>query len=134
MFWALLLSIIAGGALIAVALFVWRLRTIAGRVGSFATQLRHHHRWVPGVAAYTRDHLVWYEVVSLSRRPRHQWRREDLMVTSRHAGHLDPYGNSLVEAHCRHLDEEFEIAAAGPALEGLISWLEAAPPRHYGVI
>jgi hypothetical protein len=111
-----------------VALFVWRLRTIAHRVGSFQCSLRSGSRWLPGVAGYTRDALVWYDVVSLSRRPRYRWSRDDLLITDRVVRPDLTHGGTVVELHCRHHGDTLELAAGGAAFEGLVSWLEASPP------
>lgn len=112
-----------------VLLFLWRLRTIGSRVGSFQCALRRGARWVPGIAAYTRDALVWYDVVSLSRRPRHRWDRDDLLIQDR------VVRSGLIEARFSHHGEPVELSAQAPAFEGLVSWLEASPPgaRSSGV-
>lgn len=116
------------------ALFLWRLRAIGGRVGSFQCALRRGTRWVPGIAAYTRDALVWYDVVSLSRRPRHRWSRDDLLIQDRLV-RPDLRHGTIVEACFAHHGERVELAAQPPAFEGLVSWLEASPPgaRSHGV-
>lgn len=115
-------------------LFLWRLRTIGSRVGSFQCLLRRGSRWVPGIAAYTRDALVWYDVVSLSRRPRHRWDRDDLQIQDRTV-RSDPAHGTLVEAGFGYHGDRVELAAQAPAFEGLVSWLEASPPgaRNSGV-
>jgi len=122
-------------ALGVLALFLWRLRTIGGRVGSFQCALRRSSRWVPGIAAYTRDALVWYDVVSLSRRPRHRWDRDELLLEDRVVRPDLRHGGTLVEARFAHHGEPVELSAQAPAFEGLVSWLEASPPgaRSRGV-
>lgn len=118
-------------ALLAVAVglvFLWRLRSIAGRVGSFQCALRSGAHWVPGIAAYTRDALVWYDVVSLSRSPRHRWNRSDLVILERTLRHDPVHDRMVVEARCMDRTQSLEIAAAPAAFEGLVSWLEASPP------
>lgn len=122
-------------ALGVLALFLWRLRTIGGRVGSFQCALRRSSRWVPGIAAYTRDALVWYDVVSLSRRPRHRWDRDDLLIQDRVVRPEVTRGGTLVEARFDYHGGRVELSAPAPAFEGLVSWLEAAPPgaRSNGV-
>lgn len=120
----------------AVLLFGWRLRVIAARVGSFQCALRAGSRWLPGVATYTRDQLVWYQVVSLSRRPRHRWDRDELMILRREFRDDLPRAGTVVEAHCVHRGELLDLAAEPAAFDGLVSWLEASPPgaRSSGVI
>lgn len=123
-------------AAVMVVLFIGRLRAIAGRVGSFECAVRRGSRWVPGIAAYTVHQLVWYDVVSLSRRPRHRWDRDELVIEGRSLRPVDEHGRVLSEARCRHHDEPLEIAADPAAFEGLVSWLEASPPgaRSHRVI
>lgn len=109
-----------------IALFAWRLRAIAGRVGSFECALRSGSHWHPGIAAYTREELVWYEVVSLSRRPRHRWDRYGLAIVERTLSTRD--GRPVVQARFSHHGHSLVLAAAPAAFEGVVSWLEAAPP------
>lgn len=122
-------------ALATVVLFGWRLRAIAGRVGSFQCSLRSGSRWLPGVAGYTRDQLVWYDVMSLSRHPSHRWDRDELIILGRDLRPDDGRG-PVVQVHCLHHGQPVDIAAAPAAFEGLVSWLEASPPgaRSSGVI
>lgn len=131
-----IVMVVALLALGLVLLFLWRLRSIAARVGSFQCALRTGARWVPGVASYTREALVWYDVVSLSRHPRHVWDRDDLVIVERTV-RPDPLRDALlVEARCVYHSETLEMAAAPAAFDGLAAWLEAAPPgaRSSGVI
>ena len=115
-------------ALVLALVFLWRLRSIAARVGSFQCALHSGSHWVPGVATYTREALVWYDVVSLSRRPRHTWDRDDLVILERTV-RIDPrHGGPVVEARCLHHSLPVDIAAAAGAFDGLAAWLEAAPP------
>lgn len=132
----LAIAIATLAALVAAGLLWWRLRAIATRVGSFECGVRVDGSWMPGIAAYTRDHLVWYEVVSLSRRPRRRWERAELAIVSRGRRFTDRRGRHQVEAICRHHEESFTLTTEVAAVEGLVSWLEAAPPgaRHSHVI
>jgi hypothetical protein len=134
---ALLAVVIATlAALVLAGLLWWRLRSIVCRVGSFECGVRVGDAWKPGIASYTRDHLVWYEVVSLSRRPRRRWDRGELLIVSRGRRFTDRRGRHQVEAICREGDDSFTLTAEVAAVEGLVSWLEAAPPgaRHSHVI
>jgi len=124
----IILVVVALLALALALVFLWRLRSIAARVGSFQCALRAGSRWLPGIATYTREALVWYDVVSLSRRPRYSWNRDDLVILERTVRH-DPHRDALVvEARCLHHSQPLEIAAAPAAFDGLAAWLEAAPP------
>lgn len=131
-----ILGVVALLAVVTVLVFVWRLRSIGARVGSFQCALRTGARWLPGIAMYTVDHLVWYDVVSLSRQPRYRWGRCDLMILERHVRTDPAHGRPVVEARCVHEGQQLDIAAEPAAFEGLVSWLEASPPgaRNHTVI
>ncbi|SEE99933.1 DUF2550 family protein [Ruania alba] len=115
-------------ALLLVGLFFWRLRTLGRRVGSFECAVQSDSRWKAGIAAYTRDHLDWYEVVSLSLRPSRRWGRRELDILGRRHRSVHGHSEPLSEARCRYRGEEFLVVAEDGALDGLRSWLEAAPP------
>jgi type II secretory pathway component PulM len=132
----IILGVVALLALALALVFFWRLRSIAARVGSFQCALHTGSRWVPGIAMYTHDALVWYDVVSLSRSPRHRWDRSDLVILERCVRQDPVHDRVVVEARCLDATEPLQIAAAPAAFEGLVSWLEASPPgaRSSGVI
>ncbi|WP_156249998.1 DUF2550 family protein [Pseudactinotalea terrae] len=125
------LIILAVVTLLALALalvFLWRLRSIAARVGSFQCSLHSGSHWVPGIAMYTHEALVWYDVVSLSRSPRYRWDRSELVILERTVRQDPVHDRVIVEARCLDHTEPLQIAAAPAAFEGLVSWLEASPP------
>ncbi len=109
-------------------LYFWRLRAIGSRVGSFECALLLEDRWYAGIATYTRDHLAWYEVVSLSTHPQRSFDRRELLILERHPRMLGDRASQVSEARCRHRGAEFHLAAADGAIDGLVSWLEASPP------
>ncbi|QOR69651.1 DUF2550 domain-containing protein [Ruania alkalisoli] len=115
-------------ALVLAALFFWRLHALNRRVGSFECSVHAGARWISGIADYTRDHLDFYEVVSLSLRPSRRWRRRELDILARRRRHLQDHPEPISEARCSYRGEEFVLTAADGALDGLRSWLEAAPP------
>lgn len=124
------LTVIIVAALVVVALvvvFFWRLRTLSHRVGSFECALFEGKRWASGIATYTRDHLDFYEVVSLSPGPARRWARRELDILARERP-VDDGPGALSEARCVYAGTEFRLAAEDGALDGLRSWLEAAPP------
>lgn len=131
-----IVAVIALLTLALAALLVLRLRALSGRVGSFECALRTGSRWIAGVASYTVHELVWYESLSLSRRPQHRWGRDDLVIVDRTLRPHDAQGRPVIEARCRHREHPVEIAAEPAAFEGLVSWLEASPPgaRSHRVI
>ena len=124
------LTVIIVAALVVVALaalFFWRLRTLSHRVGSFECALYEGKHWASGIATYTRDHLDFYEVVSLSLRPSRRWARREMDILGRERP-VDDGPGAVSEARCVYAGAEFRLAAEDGALDGLRSWLEAAPP------
>ncbi|QGH68898.1 DUF2550 family protein [Pseudactinotalea sp. HY158] len=122
---------LAGIAVVGFALtglYFWRLRAIGSRVGSFECALLLGDRWFAGIATYTRDHLAWHEVVSLSIQPQRTFDRRELLILARRARRIEERTSQVSEAHCRYRGEEFYLAAPDGAIDGLVSWLEASPP------
>ncbi|UFU02129.1 DUF2550 domain-containing protein [Ruania suaedae] len=117
-------------ALVLAALFFWRLHALGRRVGSFECSVHGGSRWVSGIADYTRDHLDFYEVVSLSLRPSRRWARRELDMIARRRRQVHGHPEPVSEARCSYRGEEFVLSAPDGALDGLRSWLEAAPPDH----
>lgn len=121
------------GAILALVLLVgglllWRLHALGRRVGSFECAMRRGEHWHAGIATYARDHLDWHRVVSLSLRPSRRWRREDLMVLRRNLRQLEGRASQVGEVHCAYRGQDLFLAANDQALDGLVSWLESAPP------
>lgn len=117
------LSVIIVAAFVALALivlFFWRLRSLSHRVGSFECALYEGKRWASGIATYTRDHLDFYEVVSLSLRPSRRWTRREMDILARERPADDGPG-ALAEARCSYQGTEFRLAAEDGALDGLLS-------------
>lgn len=117
--------VVALAALVVVVAVLWRLRRLNHRVGSFECALYEGKHWNAGIATYTRDHLEFYGVVSLSLRPARSWSRRGLDIRKR----LPPAEpGALSEVACQIDSCQFRLAAGDGALDGLRSWLEAAPP------
>lgn len=122
-FTAFIVAVLA--ALVVVIAFLWRLRRLNHRVGSFECALYEGKHWSAGIAAYTRDRLEFYGVVSLSLRPARSWPRRRMDIRKR----LPPAEpGALSEVACQIDGTQFRLAAEDGALDGLRSWLEAAPP------
>lgn len=119
---------------ILVGMYFWRLRAIGSRVGSFECAFLVGDRWRAGIATYTRGNLNWYSVSSLSMAPTKRFNRRELAILGRQDRALGTGVSSVREARCVYGDEEFLLAAADGALDGLVSWLEASPPesQHTG--
>ena len=122
------LAVIAVACLVVLGLFFWRLRAIGSRVGSFECAMDIRGHWRAGIATYTRDHLNWYGVVSLSVSPTRRFNRRELAITGRSRRQLTDGESQVSEARCAYLGEDLLIATNDGALDGLVSWLEASPP------
>lgn len=127
----LVIALLGGVLLLAAvlaALLAVRVRRLDRRVGSFECVLRAEGTdWVGGIAVYGVGQVRWYRLMSLSLRPTRVFVRERLELVER----VDD-GSELVEVRCRYRGEEEErlsLALRRDSLAGLVSWLEAAPPR-----
>ncbi|MEE6280638.1 DUF2550 family protein [Georgenia sunbinii] len=131
LWWSLVLLAVLAVAAAAVLL---RVRALDRLVGSFACAVREpeSQHWTNGVAVYGVGRLDWYRLVSLTLRPRYRWSRLTFVVEpQRRTLPGGPHG--VVEVSCRSGDQEFNLALAGAALDGLTSWLESSPPVDPGL-
>lgn len=125
---------IAGGALVlalvAVGLLLLRVQRLGNRVGSFECARRPggDDPWTSGIAVFGAGRVDWWRLVSWAPTPTASWRRADLEVLGRRRRGPEGAG-AVVEAHIRHLGEEFELAMMAESFAALVSWLEAAPPH-----
>ncbi|MFC7406301.1 DUF2550 family protein [Georgenia alba] len=109
-----------------VVLFQVRVHRLDRRVGSFECAVKCGGKdWSGGVAVYGVGRVQWYRLVSLSLLPARTFVRERLELSERRGG-LD---EEFVEVRCRYEGEEVDLAMRRESLAGLVSWLEAAPPR-----
>ncbi|MGH8791611.1 MAG: DUF2550 family protein, partial [Stackebrandtia sp.] len=72
-----------------------------------------------------------YRMFSYSVRPRRKLDRYDLKVEQRRepvAAERQIFPSSVVILCCHSLDGQVELAMSRSALNGFLSWLEAAPP------
>ena len=111
-----------------------RVRTLDGLVGSFACAVREAEspHWTSGVAVHGVGRLDWFRLVSISPRPRHRWARRTFVVAPQRRS-LPGAPHETVEVTCHVDGEEFHLALAGAALDGLTSWLESSPPVDPGL-
>ena len=116
-------------SLLLAGMLLWRIRALGHRVGSFECALREGEHWHAGIATYSRATLDWHRVVSLSPRPSRRWSRMELELLERRQRQIEGRPSRVVEMHCRYQGAEFYLAAQDSALDGLVSWLEALPPR-----
>jgi hypothetical protein len=118
------------------AAFFVRRQVIARSGGTIEVSLRLStlitgRGWAPGFALFVQDELRWYRMFSLAFRPRRVLYRRGMAVESRRL----PDGperlvlpDGWVILRCVSYQAPVEIAMAGPAVNGFLSWLEAAPP------
>ncbi|MEE6273370.1 DUF2550 domain-containing protein [Georgenia sp. MJ206] len=117
-------------AALAVALLLWRARTLGRRVGSFECAWRSAGggEWTSGIAGYGVNRLDWHRLVSLAPQPTARWDRRRLVVLSSGRRAIPGADSDVVEVTCRYGTDEFHLAMRAEAAAGLTSWLEAAPP------
>ena len=91
--------------------------------------------WRLGLASYQGDDFCWYRVFGFSMRPERAFSRRDLAVVARRpatAAEASILGPGRVVAECEVSGSSpVDLALADPALTGLLSWLEAAPPGSH---
>lgn len=127
--WGVLLTL--GAVLVVVLLFAVRVRRVANRVGSFECALRPvgQRDWTSGIANYGSGRIDWYRLVSLRLRPSRSWRRERLEIVGRARRPAAGGAGHVIEVRCAYDGVQFDVAMVDSALAGVVSWLEAAPPR-----
>lgn len=134
-----IVEIIALGALLMVAVLVlmfarrWLLVRGGGSIELYlrVSTLVAGRGWAPGFARFVGDQLRWYRMFSLSPRPRRVLWRRGLAVESRRsptASERLSLPTEWVILRCTNHHAPVEIAMAPSALNGFLSWIEAAPP------
>lgn len=120
----------------ALALMLVRRAVIVWGGGAIVMNVRLHTRyrgrgWAPGLGRFVGDELRWYRIFSLSLRPRYVFDRLDTAVTSRRSPdemELLALPEGCVVLRCETGAGLVDIAMRQSALNGFLSWLEAAPP------
>ncbi|HET6211829.1 MAG TPA: DUF2550 domain-containing protein [Micromonosporaceae bacterium] len=111
------------------ALIVWSGGSIVMNV-RLSTRYRGRG-WAPGLGRFVGDELRWHRIFSLSLRPRTVLRRADVQVRSRRTPdemELLALPDDCVVLRCETKKGQLDIAMRHSALNGFLSWLEAAPP------
>jgi hypothetical protein len=133
--WILLALLVA--AVVVIGLGASRLRTLAGRTGTFEcgfrTLTRRGAHVSLGFAQFRSERVDWWRCWSLFPRPKRSWRRDRLTVT----GHVALDGTGRPDHYvvrCAHEGTTFELTMSVGAYAGLTSWLEAAPPTRFGMV
>ena len=109
--------------------FLARLRSLAGRVGSFECALRRDGtpHWTSGVASFGDNALHWYRLMSFSLGAASSWPRSELEV-----GRSRPRGGqgNVVEVTCGYRGTTFELAMVEDSHSALVAWTESAAPTQ----
>lgn len=111
-------------------------RSFLTKGGAIAMAVRIYQRvpgrgWAPGFAKFDSGRLFWYRMFSYAIRPRLTLDRADLKVEQRRepvGAERQVFPPSVVILCCKAPDEQVEIAMTRSALNGFLSWIEAAPP------
>lgn len=136
----LLVAALAASALVALPL---RRRWLGRDGGLFECSVRLKTAtpgagWVLGMARYEAEALQWFRFFSYSGRPRKSFARAEVRVLrSRDPDAVESValysGQRVVELSERMADRSapqgWELAMDDDSLTGLLSWLEASPPR-----
>lgn len=114
--------------------FIWRARTLSGRIGSFQCSLRRVKRanWQAGIAQYGVDRLDWFRFFSFMPRPAVIFRRGSLRIVDAYPaktreGQPIP---QMLRVECDYYGRRVSIAMSPSAYAGLASWLEGAAPQE----
>ncbi|WP_194948551.1 DUF2550 family protein [Actinomyces trachealis] len=122
-------GIVAGGVLLGSLVFLWRLRVLASRVGSFECGLSRPGEggWFSGIGSFGGEELVWHRLMSIRLRPRYRFLREDLEIVE-----VRPRSVSgrVVDVTCTYRGEHVNLAMPSESYHALVSWMESAAPKQ----
>ena len=109
--------------------FLWRLRLLASRVGSFECGLSRPGEggWFSGIGSFGGEELFWHRLVSFRLRPRYRFRRDDLEIV---AVHPRSVSGLVVDVTCTYRGEHVNLAMPAESYHALVSWMESAAPRQ----
>lgn len=122
-------------ALVVVAAWFSRTRTLHRRVGSFtcAWGSSAEGPWAAGVAHYGADRLYWWRRWSLAPRPGARLPRAGLTVVERRWRDPQEQGQVAVTCLCSADGRRVHLLMSPEAYAGLTSWIEATP-SHVGLV
>lgn len=122
-------AIVAGLVLLASLAFLWRLRVLASRVGSFECGLYRPDKggWYSGIACFGDFELVWHRLVSLRMRPRFRFEREGLEVLEVRPRSIS---GRVVDVTCSYRGGKVAMAMPAESYTALVAWMESAAPRQ----
>ncbi|MFT0762764.1 DUF2550 family protein [Scrofimicrobium sp. R131] len=110
-----------------------RIYVLSHRLGSFRTLLRvidpkepsHDSGWMRGYARYGRSNMAWSGLVRFRVTPDLLLARTSLELVEQ-PRHHPTMGTSVL--HLRDGDCEYEMVLSTGDYEGVISWIDSAPP------
>lgn len=123
------LALVALLAVVLLVIFLTRLRSIAGRVGSFECALQRPGgmTWTSGLALFTDNSLRWYRLVSVSPRPAAHWARESIELGQA----VRRFENGKVlEVPCTIAGRRYKLAMHEASHSALVAWMESAAPTQ----
>ncbi|SPT52793.1 Protein of uncharacterised function (DUF2550) [Actinomyces bovis] len=122
-------AIVAGVILLGSLAFLWRLRLLASRVGSFECGLSHPGKggWFSGIGSFGGEELVWHRLMSIRLRPHYRFQREDLEIVGVHPRSIS---GRVVDVTCTYRSEHVNLAMPSESYNALVSWMEAAAPKQ----
>lgn len=99
-------------------------------VGTFVCSYRSNpqQQWSQGRAVYNVETLDWYPLISFSSKPRHSWDRRAFDIKKTFTEE-SPTGDNVMILHVRVGKERFQLMVSEADHSGIVSWMEAAPPR-----
>lgn len=112
---------------ILVAVPIIRLVYVRSRIASFRAVVRAPGKtdWKRGYACYGQQYLVWHPLIQLGRRGRLHFPRETVQIAGvRHDGEEDTTFLSIMFAGA-----EYQLVLSTGDYNGLVCWVESAPPR-----
>lgn len=132
------LALIVGLAIVGLLVLVLRRRALERSGVAFEMSVNRRAEpspkgWTLGVAVYRDQELHWYRTFSYAWRPRHRFRRGEVLIEGRRS----PDGQESFVLHQGHVVVSCESAAGihqlamtPQSLTGLLAWLESSPPGH----
>ncbi|AOZ72510.1 hypothetical protein BK816_03695 [Boudabousia tangfeifanii] len=109
------------------AIYIYRVRHIAHRVGAFELAIRPNtsEEWTSGVGVYSANQLDWHRTVSLSFKPRRTYVRGGFSLGKP----IWREGGKVVEIEVTDRYGSRFFAMHDSSYDGLVSWMESAPPK-----
>ncbi|MBV7364060.1 DUF2550 domain-containing protein [Actinomycetaceae bacterium TAE3-ERU4] len=121
-----LMAVVIALAFLTLVVYIYRVRLIAHRVGSFELAIRNstEESWTSGIGIYACEALEWHRTVSLSLRPKLKLKRGALVFSTP----VFRDGGDIVEVRVTDGVTSLEIALRKSSFNALIAWSDSALP------